>query len=566
MKEDMTEDVVPLSLPPEEILNLPLINKGTAFTQKERDAFGLHGFLPTHVATVEEQILRTYENFHKKDSPLEKYVFLMGVMNRNEMLFYQFISKYPSEILPIIYTPTVGDAAVNYSQIYFRQRGLYLSYPLMDKMDEIFSYYPRKDIQVIVATDGERILGLGDQGIGGMTIPVGKLNLYTLFGGIHPAKTLPIFLDAGTNNPDLLNNELYLGWRHPRLQGEQYDRFIAQFVKSVKKWFPKAILQWEDFGRGNARRILDGYRFALPSFNDDIQGTAAVTLGALLAAARGSRKKLSDQRIAILGGGSAGTGIADALVMAMEHEGLSHQEALDRIFIVDQEGLITYKTSQVFDAQKPYVKSEEMVHGWKVVHQDWISMMDVIKNAAPTILIGVSGQGGAFTQTMIQEMARFCKEPIIFPLSNPTSKAEATPQDLIEWTQGKAVIATGSPFAPISFGGKMYVIGQCNNVYVFPGIGAGVVAVGATQISDAMLLEAAEILASFSPILKDRSASLFPEVRDVRKVCRAIAIGIGKKAIHEGLSEVSLADVEKKVDAIMWEPKYPTYVRADYIK
>ncbi len=555
----MQQDVIRLSLPPEEILNLPLINKGTAFTQKERDAFGLNGFLPTHVATVEEQILRTYENFHKKDSPLEKYVFLMGVMNRNELLFYQFISKYPSEILPIIYTPTVGDAAINYSQIYFRQRGLYLSYPLIDKMDEIFSHYPRKEIQVIVVTDGERILGLGDQGIGGMTIPVGKLNLYTLFGGIHPAKTLPILLDVGTNNPDLLNDELYLGWRHPRLQGEKYDQFIEKFVESVKKWFPKALLQWEDFGRGNARRILDAYRSKLLSFNDDIQGTAAVALGALLAAVRAGKKKLADQRIAILGGGSAGTGIADALAMAIEREGVSHQEALDRIFIVDQEGLITYKTKQIFDAQKPYIKSKEKVDQWTLLHQDWISMMDVIKNLAPTILIGVSGQGGSFTQAMIQEMARLVEIPIIFPLSNPTSKAEATPKDIIEWTQGKAIVATGSPFPPVSFGERVYTIGQCNNVYVFPGVGTGVVAVGSEKISDTMFLEASEILASFSPVLQDLSASLFPDISDVRKVCRAIAIGVAKKAIEEGFSKVPLSEVEKNVDAIMWEPKYPQY-------
>jgi malate dehydrogenase (oxaloacetate-decarboxylating) len=556
----MTRNVVKLSLPPEEMLNLPLINKGTAFTQKERDAFGLNGFLPTHVATIEEQILRTYENFHKQSSPLEKYVFLMGVMNRNELLFYQFVSKYPAEMLPIIYTPTVGDAAVHYSQIYFRQRGLYLSYPLMDKIDEIFSHYPRKDIQVIVATDGERILGLGDQGIGGMTIPVGKLNLYTLFGGIHPEKTLPILLDVGTNNLDLLNNKLYLGWRHHRLQGQEYDQFIDQFVRSVKKWFPKALLQWEDFGRSNARRILDTYRSKILSFNDDIQGTSSVTLGALLAAVRGAKQKLVDQKIAILGGGSAGTGIADGLVMAMEHEGLSLKQALDRIFIVDQEGLITYKTSQVFDAQKPYVKSKSAIDSWDLLHPNSISMMDVIKNVAPTVLIGVSGQGGAFTKAMIQEMSRLVERPIIFPLSNPTSKAEATPRDIIEWTQGKVVIATGSPFSPVSFGGKTYTIAQCNNVYVFPGVGAGAVAADATEISDTMLLEASKILASFSPALKNLSASLLPDISDVRKVCRAIAIGVARQAIHEGFSKVPLSDVEKHVDAIMWEPSYPIYV------
>lgn len=556
----MSKDVVKISLSPEEILNLPLINKGTAFTQEERDALGLNGFLPTHIATIDEQIRRTYQNFQMKNTPLEKYVFLMGIMNRNELLFYQFLKKYPEEMLPIIYTPTVGDAAVNYSQIYFRQRGLYLSYPQMHKMDEIFSNYPHKDVQVIVVTDGERILGLGDQGIGGMTIPIGKLSLYTLFGGIHPAKTLPILLDVGTNNPALLNNDIYLGWKNARLSRDLYDEFIEHFVKSVKKWFPKALLQWEDFGRDNARRILDKYRGELLSFNDDIQGTASVTLAAVFAAVQRAGEKLTDQRFAILGGGSAGTGIADALVMAMQNDGLSYDEAVGRIYVVDQEGLITHKTKHVFDAQRPYVKSQTAIKGWTLLNSDYISMLDVIKNVQPTTLIGVSGQTGAFSKEMIQEMTRLVKRPIIFPLSNPTSKAEATPQEIIEWTQGKAIIATGSPFQPVNYNGKTYKIGQCNNVYVFPGVGAGAVAVEARAVSDTMFLEASKILSSFSPGLKDSSASLFPEVSEVRKVCRAIAIGVAKKAIQEGLSNRSTSEVEKKVDSIMWEPNYPTYV------
>jgi malate dehydrogenase (oxaloacetate-decarboxylating) len=558
----MSTDIVKISLSPEEILNLPLINKGTAFTQEERDALGLNGFLPTHIATIDEQIRRTYQNFHKKNTPLEKYVFLMGIMNRNELLFYQFIMKYPEEMLPIIYTPTVGDAAVNYSQIYFRQRGLYLSFPLMHKIDEIFSNYPRKDIQVIVVTDGERILGLGDQGIGGMTIPIGKLSLYTLFGGMHPAKTLPIFLDVGTNNPSLLNNDIYLGWRHARLSGETFDQFIEQFVKSVKKWFPKVLLQWEDFGRDNARRLLEKYRNQILSFNDDIQGTASVTVGALFAAVKALKEKLKDQRFAILGGGSAGTGIADALVMAMKNDGLSHDEAVGRIYLVDQEGLITERTKQIFDAQKPYVKSQSAMKGWSLHNPEHISMMDVVRNVRPTALIGVSGQTAAFTKEMIQEMSRFVKRPIIFPLSNPTSKAEAVPQELIEWTEGKAIIATGSPFNPVTYKGKTYKIGQCNNVYVFPGVGAGAVAVEAKAVSDTMFLEASKILSSFSPALKDPSSSLFPDISEVRKVCRAIAIGTAIKAIEEGLSNVIIADVEKKVDSIMWEPQYPIYTRS----
>ncbi len=558
----MHKDVVELSLPPEEILNLPLINKGTAFTQEERDALGLNGFLPTHIATIEEQMKRTYENFGRQKTPLDKYVFLMGIMNRNELLFYQFVSKYADEMLPIIYTPTVGDAAVHYSQIYFRQRGLYISYPLMDKIDEIFATYPLKDVQVIVVTDGERILGLGDQGIGGMTIPIGKLSLYSLFGGIHPAKTLPILLDVGTNNPDLLKSDIYLGWRRERLTGDRYDEFVDRFVQSVKKWFPNVLLQWEDFGRNNARRLLDKYQSQLLSFNDDIQGTASVTVGAILAAVQVKQEKLKDQRFAILGGGSAGTGIADGLVLAMESQGLEKREALDRIYLIDQEGLITEYSNQVFDAQRPFIKSKESIRNWNLSQLKNISLLDVVKNNHPTVLIGVSGQEKAFTKEVIQEMARHVQRPIILPLSNPTSKAEAAPKDLLEWTSGLAIIATGSPFSQVNFGGKAHTISQCNNVYVFPGVGAGSVATCASRVTDTMFLEASRILASFSPAIKDPAKPLLPEIASVRKVCRAIAIGVGKRAIEEGVSSVPISEVEKRVDHLMWEPKYPTYTRS----
>lgn len=557
----MERERIKISLPPETILNLPLVNKGTAFTQEERDELGLNGFLPTHVLTVEEQIARTYQNFHAQRTPLEKYVFLMGILNRNELLFYQFVSKYATEILPIIYTPTVGDAAIHYSQIYFRQRGLYLSYPLMHRIEEILACYPRQDIQVIVVTDGERILGLGDQGIGGITIPVGKLSIYTLFGGIHPAKTLPILLDVGTNNPALLNNELYLGWRHERLVGEEYNQFIDMFVRAVKKRFPKVLLQWEDFGQTNARPLLDRYRETLLSFNDDIQGTAYVSLGAILSVLKGKKQKLSEQKIAILGAGSAGTGIADALVFAMQSEGLSQEAARDKIFLVDRNGLLNEEMQELLLAQKPYAKSIKTFADWNVVNPQFISMQDVVLNVHPTVLIGVSGQTGAFTQTIIEGMARFVKEPIIFPLSNPTSKAEATPSEILTWSKGKAIIATGSPFAPVEFKNKIYHIGQCNNVYIFPGLGAGSLAAEATQITEGMLLCASHILASFSPYKGDARASIFPPIADVRKISRAIAIGVAKKAIEEGVSPISSSEVETRVSNIMWEPQYPIYTK-----
>ncbi|HSX14071.1 MAG TPA: NAD-dependent malic enzyme [Chlamydiales bacterium] len=535
-------------LTPEVILNTPLINKGTAFTHPERDKFGLHGFLPPHIETVELQMKRTYVNFEKQPAPLEKYIFLMNLLNHNEILFYQFVARHATEMLPIIYTPTVGDGAIHHSNIFAERRGLYLSFPLAHKMDEILANYPYDDVQVIVVTDGERILGLGDQGLGGMTIPIGKLILYSLFGGIHPAKTLPIMLDVGTNNEDRLNNELYLGWRHPRLTGDQYDQFIDQFVKTIKKRFPKVLLQWEDFGKNNATRILDKYKSKLLSFNDDIQGTAAVTLGALLAAVRSVKEKLSDQCFVILGGGSAGSGIANLLVLAMEEEGLSKVQARKRIYILDSQGLVNVNSPRISPLLKDYVRKD--------LKGERVDLMTTVMHAKPSVLIGVSGQSGVFTREIIQMMYKNTKMPIVFPLSNPTSKTEVNPQDIIEWTNGNSIVATGSPFPPVTYGGKIYKVGQCNNVYIFPGVGAGVIAVDAKEVTDTMFLEAARILAGFSPRIKDPNASLFPDFSEVKKICREIAIGVGKKAIEEGLSKVSIKQVEKRVDALMWTPHY----------
>jgi malate dehydrogenase (oxaloacetate-decarboxylating) len=427
----------------------------------------------------------------------------------------------------------------------------------MDRLEEILSYYPRQDVQVIVVTDGERILGLGDQGIGGITIPVGKLSIYTLFGGIHPARTLPILLDVGTNNPELLNNPLYLGWRQPRLTGDAYDQFIDRFVTAVKKVFPKALLQWEDFGKNNARPLLDRYRQKLLSFNDDIQGTAAVSVGAIFSVIFRKQEPLKDQKIAILGGGSAGVGIADALVFAMEKEGISSHEAKERILIVDRDGLL----HEELDPKHPYSKKRTFFANWTLPNPHHISMLDVIRNAHPTILIGVSGQTGAFTQEMVETMCRFVEVPVIFPLSNPTSKAEATPAEILNWSKGKAIIATGSPFAPVEYGGKTHHIGQCNNVYIFPGVGTGSLAAEAKEVTDGMFLAASKVLASFSPHLQDVNASIFPPISDVHRISRAIALGVAKQAICEKVSHLSIAQVEKNISEIMWEPHYPMYTK-----
>lgn len=539
-----------------DLLCTPLLNKGTAFTDSERNSLGLHGLLPFHISTPEEQIERIHLNYLKKRTALGRYTFLMSLLNRNESLFYQFAVRYTAELLPYIYTPTVGEASVQFSQIYSHHRGFFISYPLKDKMGEMFDNLGELEVDVIVVTDGERILGLGDQGIGGMTIPIGKLALYTLFGGVHPGRTLPIILDVGTNNKEHLNNPLYLGWRHERLSGKEYDDFVDLFVSQIRKRFPKAVLQWEDFGKSNARKLLDRYRDQLLSFNDDIQGTAAVAMSALLAAGKINGMKFTDMKVAILGGGAAGTGIADMLVRAMIHEGLSEEEARSRMFIVDIHGLIHYNSPNLDPAQKMFAHPHKNLAGWKIHNSNEITLQEVIENAHPAVLIGVSAQSGAFSKEMIERMSSYQKRPIILPLSNPTSKAEAIPQELIEWTEGKAIIATGSPFQPVEYQGKKYEIAQCNNVYIFPGLGLGALAAEATAVTDGMLLAAAETLAAHSPALKNSGSSLFPPIAEVRSISRTIAIAVAKRAIEDGVSKIKSSEIEKRVDAKIWQPSY----------
>lgn len=555
------EEFLRTSLRGSQILQNPRLNKSTAFTQEERDFLGLNGLIPSHISSVEEQLKRCYQNFNKKRTPLGKYIFLNSLLNSNEFLFYQFISLYPSEMLPYIYTPTVGEAAVQFSHIVSDHRGLYLSYALEDKIEEIIENFNEPNVKIIVVTDGERILGLGDLGVGGMTIPVGKLCLFTLFGGIHPDQTLPILLDVGTNREELLQDDLYLGWRHPRIKGADYDRFIDRFVQAIQKKYPKVLLQWEDFGKENARRLLNRYRGKILSFNDDIQGTAAVSLAAILAGLKEIKQKLTDQKIAILGAGSAGTGIADLLVQAMVAGGLSQEEAAGRIYMVDRNGLIHFNSPpHHLDGPFPYVQPHHHLTNWKAANFDHITMEEVIINAQPTILIGVSAQSGAFTQSCVEKMLSYTKRPIIFPLSNPTSKAEATPQELIEWTKGQAIIATGSPFMPVLFEGKTYKIAQCNNVYIFPSMGLGALAAEASQITSGMFLQAAETLASLSPALKDPTASLFPDISEVRSITRKIAAAIAQKAIEDKVSSIDPSTIQERIEKLIWKPSYPRFV------
>jgi malate dehydrogenase (oxaloacetate-decarboxylating) len=548
---------------PEHILSDPLFNKGTAFTAEERDRLQLDGLIPYHISTLEEQVQRRYQNFKAQTSDLTKHLFLSALHNRNEVLFYRLVSEHITEMLPYIYTPTVGDVSLHYSYLYTEPRGIYLSYPQRDKIEEIINNISRDKIDVIVVTDGERILGLGDLGTGGMAIPVGKLTLYTLFGGIHPGHTLPIMLDVGTNNPTLLNDPLYIGWRKPRISGKEYDTFVDRFVKAIKKRFPKVLLQWEDFGREHAQPLLEKYRHQICSFNDDIQGTASVALAALLTAIKMNRADLHQQRIVIFGGGSAGLGIAHHFLGAMIDAGISKEKALQEIYIIDIHGLVHQGLSEIPPHQKLFARSKKDLSKWKISTKFKISLLDVVKEVRPTVLIGVSAQGGAFTEEVITAMAEYVERPIIFPLSNPTSKCEAHPADLLQWTKGKAIIATGSPFEEVSYGGKKIPIAQCNNVYIFPGVGLGVIACKAKEVSETMFYKAAEILSKYSPMLHAPQGTLFPSFEKLISISREIALVVVKVAQDEGLSEKTDEKTRKKmVDAAMWHPHYPDYTKA----
>lgn len=551
---------IKLNLPPEQILNDPLLNKGSAFTQEERDALGLNGLLPFHTSTMEQQVMRRYANFCEQNSELAKYVFLSALQNRNEILFYRLVSEHISEMLPYIYTPTVGDVSVHYSLLYKEHRGIYLSYPLQDKIEQIIDNIPRDEVDVIVVTDGERILGLGDLGVGGMAIPVGKLSLYTVFGGIHPNRTLPVLLDVGTNNELLLKDPLYIGWRHRRVTGKEYDDFVQAFVAAVKKRYPNVLLQWEDFAKPHAKPLLDRYRNEICSFNDDIQGTASVVLAALLSAVKSLKQKLKDQRIAVFGGGGAGIGICKQLLGAMIEEGLSEKDAQEKFYVVDIHGLIHTHLDKVDQEQKEFAQPFEKVSQWKVKDPSKITLKDVVDNAHPTVLLGVSAQPRAFTEDIVTAMAKHVERPIIFPLSNPTSRSEADPEDLLKWTEGKAIIATGSPFKPVVLHGKTYPIAQCNNVNIFPGVGLGIIASGATRVSDSFFLKAAAILSDHSPRLKNPRGALFPPFEELRAVSREIAIAVAETAQKEGYAKkTSREQIIRKIDETMWSPEYPLY-------
>lgn len=546
------------------LLELPLLNKGSAFTEDERSNFNLHGLLPHVIETIEEQHQRSYQQYTAFNDDINKHIYLRNIQDTNETLFYHLIENHLSEMMPIIYTPTVGEACQRFSDIYRRHRGVFISYPDRGYIDDILQNVNKNNVKVIVITDGERILGLGDQGIGGMGIPIGKLSLYTACGGISPAYTLPITIDVGTNNPQLLNDPIYLGWNQPRISGDEYYSFVDDVLTAVKRRWPKALIQFEDFAQKNAMPLLEKYRDQYCCFNDDIQGTAAVSVGSLIAASRAAGKQLRDQTVAFLGAGSAGCGIAEQIVAQMMAEGLTDGEARARIFMVDRFGLITDNQPNLVDFQRKLVQKTETVAAWADV-DGMISLLDVVKNAKPTVLIGVSGQPGLFTEEIIRTLAANCEHPIVLPLSNPTSRVEAVPADIIQWTDGKALIATGSPFLPVTHNGKVHHISQCNNSYIFPGIGLGVIASQATRVTDNMLIASSMALADCSPKLQNLDADLLPDLNDLQKVSKIIAFKVAQAAIADGVA-LPLSDelLLKSIEDNFWKPEYRRYKRIPF--
>jgi len=538
------------------LLRNPVLNKGTAFTEEERRAFGLHGLLPAAVVTLEEQCERAYGGFQGSKTDLGRHIFLSALQDRNETLFCRLVLDHLEEMTPIIYTPVVAEACRNWSRIFRHSRGLYITPGDRGRMERILRNV-NMEPAVIVVTDNERILGIGDQGVGGMGIPIGKLALYTLGAGIHPARCLPISLDVGTDNGDLLKDPLYIGWRHPRLRGQEYWDIVDEFVDAVCAVYPNVLLQWEDFGKGTSFRHLETHRERIASFNDDIQGTAAVSVAGLMAAMRKLGRRLPDQTIVLLGAGSAGVGISRLIVEAMVADGARPAQARARIYTLDSKGLVVQGRPGLGPHKEEFAVPPERIASWGPVG-DHIPLLEVVRRARPTVLFGVSGQGGIFTEETIREMASHADRPIILPLSNPTSCAEARPVDILEWTEGRAIVGTGSPFDDVLYRGRRYRIGQGNNVFIFPGVGLGTIVSRARRVTDGMFLDAAKALAGcVSSHLLDMGC-VYPAISEMRDASRAVAVAVGRRAVEDGVAE-EMPDLEARIDAMVWEPAYLPY-------
>jgi malate dehydrogenase (oxaloacetate-decarboxylating) len=543
------------------LLETPLLNKGSAFSEEERSHFNLTGLLPPRFETIDEQVERAYMQYRSFETNLNKHIYLRAIHDNNETLFFKLVQANLAEMMPIIYTPTVGDACEQFSDIYRSSRGLFVSYDQRHQLDDILRNATKNKVKVIVVTDGERILGLGDQGIGGMGIPIGKLSLYTACGGISPAYTLPVMLDVGTNNEKLLTDPMYMGWRHRRIEQDKYDEFLAMFIDAVKRRWPDVLLQFEDFAQPNATPLLNRYRDELCCFNDDIQGTASVTVGTLLAACRTKKSALSEQRVVFVGAGSAGCGIAEQIISQMVSEGIGEQQARSQIFMVDRFGLLTEGMAGLRDFQEKLVQQKSAIAPWNV-QDDYASLLDVMHGAEPTILIGVSGVPGLFTEAVIKAMKAHCHMPIIFPLSNPSRQVEATPEQVFNWTEGEVIIATGSPFEPVEYKGQMFPIAQCNNSYVFPGIGLGVVSAKINRITDEMLMAASAMLAQASPLANTGTGELLPPLVEIAALSKKIAFAVAKVAFEQNLA-LPLSDEQlmENIERNFWTPQYRQYRR-----
>ena len=542
-----------------DLLREPRLNKGTAFTKSERNTFGLHGLLPPHIGTLDDQRERRQEWLGSLTTPIEKYEWMRDLQDTNETLFYSLLTKNVKESLPIVYTPTVGEGCQKFSQMWRKPRGLFLSYPNQHRIDQILSHPRYDNIRCIVVSDGERILGLGDQGAGGMGIPIGKMALYTALAGIHPESCLPILLDVGTDNEERLADPLYIGWRNKRVRGAEYEEFIETFVMTVKRRWPHVLLQWEDFAGVNAAKFLARYRNQLCTFNDDIQGTAAIATATLLSAINVTGVPLKTQRIACLGFGGAGVGICSLIKSAMGDAGLSEQQAGAQFYAIDRYGLLVEDSHGLRPDQKPYARKRAEVAGWQVPNAENISLLDVVKNAKPTVLIGVSGQPNTFTEEVIRALSKQVERPIVFPLSNPVSRCEATPQQIVNWTEGQALIGTGSPFPPASYKGGPVSFAQTNNSYVFPGLALGIISSRARHVSDTMIKVSALALAELCPTREDKNGTLLPPLTSIRSISKSVARAVGRQAIKEGLTDLNAADLEREIVANIWEPVYEPY-------
>ena len=556
--QTQVDNVVRARLHGTDLLLNPRLNKGTAFSEEERDAFGLHGLLPPHIGTLEDQRARRMRVLASRETAFGKYSNMRDLQDTNETLFYSLIAHHTEELLPFVYTPAVGEGCQRFSEIWRKPRGLFLSYANRDRMDQILASPRYDDVRCIVVSDGERILGLGDQGAGGMGIPIGKMALYTALAGIPPQHCLPVLLDVGTDNETLLHDPIYIGWQHPRVRGKDYEDFVEDFVAAVMRRWPHILLQWEDFAGTNAAMLLERYRHRLCTVNDDIQGTAAVTTATLLAAVHATGVPLHGQTIALFGSGGAGLGIASLLLSAMREQGLSEDQARQRIYAFNRYGLLVEGGRGIRESQEPWVRPRRDVEGWQLSGETDISLLDVVRNAGITALVGTSAQAGAFTEDIVRAMASHTPRPIIFPLSNPTSCAEATPADLLHWTEGRAIVGTGSPFPPVEVNGKLIPIAQTNNSYIFPGLALGILVSRARRVTDGMVMAAAKALAQLSPALEDKDGRLLPPIAESRKVGLIVAEAVGRQAIAEGVAGIS-SDLTAALKAYVWEPVYVRY-------